>query len=496
MDSQVIHINTVKPDAAHTNMGKEIVERNPYVVRLIAWVLFLNALALVVRFVPGLNHQGTNHIWHTLLEVCGAMLSGGIAYGLWMQYRVSLKRQTLLATIAFSGFMTTQLAHALTVAVAHDSWKSLASFGHQVYSLWILLAGILLSASAVNYSEDNPITAKKMGLRWIWGMQAGSLLSLVAMLCLSRMGSGRWINLSAPEYNQIRMAMNLLSSELLLHALDSAVIVVALVLYARRFIQDEDAVSRGIVRCLALATAGMTSALLSPHNSDTLWWLSHAFGVAAMIVLVAEIARDFGRSYANAAARIEHLEAVHKISAHLGNTLDLRVVLLVLASDMGDVLQARYTSVMLADDSGQTLRTVSTFGLPDSILKTHEPQKVEGSGRPEFFSGHTARAFREKRIVTAEDVFTDVEFVPWRLLARSNGYAVSVPLVYHDVALGIINLFFDAHVPINAERMRLFETLAASAAVSIANAQLYERTLEQHSSDNDASYTFGLRLAS
>lgn len=494
MDSQIIHINTVKPADATISVGA--VERNPYAARLIAWVLLLNAFVLAVRFVPGLNLQWTNHIWHTLLEVCGAMLCGGIAYGLWMQYCVSLKRQTLLATVAFSGFMTTQLTHALSFAMAFGGWKSVESFGHQVYSLWILLAGILLSAAALNNSEDNPITAKKIGLRWIWGVQAASLLSVVAVLFLAGAGSSRWFDLSAPEFDRIRMAAGIFSSQHLLHALDSAALIVALILYARRFIQDEDVVSGGIVRCLALAATGMTGALLSRHESDMLWWLSHVFAVAAVIALVAEMARDFGQSYANAAARIEHLEAVHKMSAHLGNTLDLRVVLLVLASDVGDVLQARYASVMLADDSGQTLRTVSTFGLPESPLKVHEPQMIEGGGRPAFFTGHTARAFREKRIVTAEDVFTDVEFVPWRLLARSNGYTVSVPLVYHDVALGIINLFFDAHVPINAERMRLFETLAASAAVSIANAQLYERTLEEHPSDTDASHLFRLRLAS
>lgn len=77
-----------------------------------------------------------------------------------------------------------------------------------------------------------------------------------------------------------------------------------------------------------------------------------------------------------------------------------------------------------------------------------------------------------------DDVYTDVEFVPWRLMSKHDGYAVSVPLIYHDVALGVINLFFERHIPLNDERIRLFQTLASSAAVAIANAQLYDRSLQ------------------
>jgi GAF domain-containing protein len=152
--------------------------------------------------------------------------------------------------------------------------------------------------------------------------------------------------------------------------------------------------------------------------------------------------------------------------------------------------------VMLVDDTGETLKTVATHGLPESPLKSSESQKIEGSGRPAFYSGHTARAFREKRVCIVDDVFTDVEFVPWKVLAQCDGYAVSAPLVYQDVALGVLNLFFDAHVPLNDERIRLFETLASAAAVSVANAQLYDRALESHPSDADTANLFRLRLAS
>lgn len=64
-----------------------------------------------------------------------------------------------------------------------------------------------------------------------------------------------------------------------------------------------------------------------------------------------------------------------------------------------------------------------------------------------------------------------------RLLAENSGYVVSVPLIYQNVALGVLNLFCNKHVPLNDEKMRLFQTVASAAAVAIANAQLYEKSL-------------------
>ena len=70
---------------------------------------------------------------------------------------------------------------------------------------------------------------------------------------------------------------------------------------------------------------------------------------------------------------------------------------------------------------------------------------------------------------------------------------MSVPLVYHDLALGVLNLFFERHVSLNDERIKLFQTLASSASVAIVNAQLYDRTLSE---SEEGESPFSLRLAS
>jgi transcriptional regulator with GAF, ATPase, and Fis domain len=268
----------------------------------------------------------------------------------------------------------------------------------------------------------------------------------------------------------------------------------ALITHIRGFAVKEDDLSKRLVPFLTLAVSAGAGSLASHHDFDMVWWVSHALYICGMMVLLTELGIQFGSSYSDAQSRIKHMEAVHYMSSRLTNTLDLRVVLLALVSDTASMLSAKFASVMLSDDSGQTLTTEVTYGLPESPLRQRKPQEVEGKGYPAFYSGHTARAFREKRICTVDDVFTDVEFLPWKVLARHDGYAVSVPLVYHDLALGVLSLFFEKHVALNDEKIKLFQTLASSASVAIVNAQLYDRTMQDESEEGDAP--FSLRLAS
>jgi hypothetical protein len=468
--------------------------RRPYVVRLVAWLVILNASVLVLRMMPETRVTWPTSVGHALLEVCGALIAGGGAYCLWVQYRVSTQRQMLLAATAFSGIMAGQMVHAFTCGTVLGGWHAAIMLGHQFYGLWRFGAGVLLIMAARDRTKDSKADCRRFGLRMIWGSQAASVVIVSLVILLGR--AHLTTTLTPEALSVIHVIGRAVSSLVFIHALGMAAMMVGLVVFAARYMEDEDAFSDGIARCLVLALTGMGALLVSRTDYDPLWWASHVLGISALLVLLIELAREFGASYSDAQTRIEHLEAVYRVSSQLSNTLDLRVVLLVLVSDIADMVQARYAAVMLVDDMGETLRAVATHGLPESPLKSNEPRKIEGSGRPGFHSGHTARAFREKRICVVDDVFTDVEFVPWKLLARSNGYAVSVPLVYQDVALGALNLFFDAHIPINAERMRLFETLASSAAVAIANAQLYDRALEAHPSESDATNLFRMRLAS
>lgn len=469
---------------------------HPYVARITLSVLALNACVIAVRVSPYAQATWHNSVCHALLGISSVLIAGGIASGLWVQYWVTTKRRYLLATIALGGLMLGELTHALSAAAASHGWTSLHDLGFQYLFVWRFAAGFLLIASALSTAEDSKSSCRRSGLRSLAGTMALSVLLTAALVAMGRAQLHPANALPTPLADFARAVAQWAMYPLLVRLLGLGVIITALAAFVRRYIEEEDRFSEALGRSLVLVTAAAVWEIVSARSYDLAWWMSHVFMDLALLVLLIELAHEFGISYANSQARIEHLEAVHRISSQLGTTLDLRVVLYVLVSDIADLLSARYASVMLVDDTGETLKTVATHGLPESPLKSSEPQRIEGNGRPAFHSGHTARAFREKRVCIVDDVFTDVEFVPWKVLAHCDGYAVSAPLVYQDVALGVLNLFFDSHVPLNDERIRLFETLASAAAVSVANAQLYDRALESHPSEADTANLFRLRLAS
>lgn len=398
---------------------------------------------------------------------------------------MSTERKMLLATIAFSGWALGQLALGVSSLIAVDSAVNLQRISSLYYCAWQAAAAILLIMASRCTTLDDKQRCRSIGLR---AMIVVPLLSLpvsatAIVICKS------WPRLQEAFPGSlaifIHRAFQLAFSSNFMCSLALAAFGAAFLVFVGDHIRHEDTFSSGITRCLLLAMSGQAAALISEKPGDLAWWASYVFSIGGLLVLTVALGGEFGVSYVDSRAKVEHLEAVHYISSRLNNTLDLRVVLLAFVSDTANLLGARFASIMLADDSGEALTTTATYGLPDMPLEPRKPQPVEGKGRPAFYSGHTAKAFKQKRVCLVDDVYTDVEFIPWKLLSKYDGYTVSVPLIYHEIALGVMNLFFDKHIPMNAEKIKLFETLAAAAAVSIANAQMYDRSLQAESDGPD-----------
>lgn len=436
----------------------------------------------------------TNEGTHILIEICGLLLTMGIIYCLWTQYRVSCERWLLLATSAFVILLLGRIIHALVFAVGPDVYQPVNRFGLQC--LWVssFVAGALLWYGAGTTAVDSKELTRRTGMRLITDIV---LLVLCLIVLLLKVASD-WERILSLLPQLTASALQYIAqwshSSFLTNTLVLAILIPGFAACTRRHLREEDAFSDGISRFLLLLIGAQAATLLSVAEHDLNWWASHVYAFAALVVVLLKLGAEFGASYADAHSRVKHLEAVHYVSSRLTNTLDLRVVLLALVSDAADMLSAKFATIMLADDEGEHLTKAAVHGLPEEPLDPATPQPLNGSGRPAFYSGHTARAFREKRVVVVDDVYTDVEFVPWRLLARYDGYAVSVPLVYQDISLGVMNLFFEKHIALNDERIRLFQTLASSATTAIINAQLYDRTVQAGA--GEFSWLHGYRLAS
>lgn len=431
---------------------------------------------------------------HTLVEGYSVIAGICIVYCLWVQYNVTRERRFLLATVAFSGLSLGILAHGTLSLLPGSSDLRIHTLGTSFLLGWQIVSALLLISAARDGSVSDAQTYRKLGKRTL----GASLLLSVCVMTAYVVFDPRWLHLRQilppAAWQTLGDMLKDLVSPRSLQLASIGVTTLALIHHLGSFAEREDEYSRRVIPFLSLALVSYVASLTSAVEFTAIWWASHGAMICALMILLTELGMQFGSSYADAQARIRHMEAVHFMTSRLTNTLDLRVVLLALVSDTASMLSAKFASVMLADESGQALTTEVTYGLSDSPLRPRQPQSVEGTGRPAFFAGHTARAFREKRVCMVEDVYADVEFIPWKVLARHDGYAVSVPLIYHDLALGVLNLFFEKHVSLNDERIKLFQTLASSAAVAIVNAQLYDRTLQAEAEENEAPFT--LRLVS
>lgn len=67
----------------------------------------------------------------------------------------------------------------------------------------------------------------------------------------------------------------------------------------------------------------------------------------------------------------------------------------------------------------------------------------------------------------ANDVFVDVELVPWRIVAADDGCAASIPLADHDVCIGVLDVYFSDASQLTTSRLRLLATIAAAATSAI-----------------------------
>lgn len=470
-----------------------------YGLRLFVWSALLGAAILGVVVLSESAHSQENSAAYILLEGYAVLIGVCVVYCLWVQYSVTGERKLLLFTMAFSGLSLAALVQGIAVIACPETASCARLFRFYYPHGWQIAAGCLLAVAAGNKAVDNSQSFRRAGVRMIGGPLVLSFCIVGAVLVFGP----DWLRIRAALPAAIQPAWShfwaWLSAREVVIALAAISFGAALFAHARAFADQEDEFSRRVTWFLVLAMSANGALLASRTAYDLTWWSAHVLLIGGLLLLLIELGAEFGSSYSDARARIKHLEAVHYVSSRLMNTLDLRVVLLALVSDTASMLSARYASVMLADDAGQTLTTEVTHGLPESPLRPREPQPVEGKGRPGFYSGHTAKAFREKRVCVVDDVYTDVEFIPWRQLAQHDGCAVSVPLVYQDIALGVLDLFFEKHVPLNDERIKLFQTLAAAAGVAIANAQLYDKTLQAEAGDADAERALGalrLRLAS
>ncbi|MGI4755706.1 MAG: SpoIIE family protein phosphatase [Janthinobacterium lividum] len=179
------------------------------------------------------------------------------------------------------------------------------------------------------------------------------------------------------------------------------------------------------------------------------------------------VAIENARLYTRVARQAQTLAVLSDISRELTSILDLDDLLQRIGTLLKRVVDFQLFTILLWSESRhQFVHRFSTrFG--ERIVREHAAILGEG------IIGHAAQ---QRRPILVPDVRKDTRYIPYSNDVRSE---LTVPLVYKDRVIGVIDLEHTRVNYYNEDHQRTLTTLAGQIAIAITNARLYERIFEE-----------------
>lgn len=220
----------------------------------------------------------------------------------------------------------------------------------------------------------------------------------------------------------------------------------------------------------AACALGLVCRGLSGSYADGLWFCSQVLPASGWLALAAGFAAESALTHKESGDRLAELEALHEVSWSLvgagGGEEFLRAFVDLLRSK----LDAEIAAVYLSDSGGKSLELAGASHAVERYPSLGTTYIIASEDRrPGFHTGHTADAFRSREPRVADDVFVDVEFVPWRTIARGDGRAISLPLMDQGNVFGVLNVYFGDRRRLARENIALLSTIAAASGPAIGN---------------------------
>lgn len=171
------------------------------------------------------------------------------------------------------------------------------------------------------------------------------------------------------------------------------------------------------------------------------------------------------RLYHRSVRQARTLQLLNEISAELSSVLVLNELLRKIAALTKRLIRYDRFSILLADEASRTFNTVISVKEDQ-----HTPDKVT----VRFGQGAVGAAAGARRPIVIPDVSKDprAAFVDPEI-----GSEVTVPLIYRERVIGVVDMVSAQKGYFTEEHVRLFSTLAPQIAVAIENARLYERAV-------------------
>lgn len=134
----------------------------------------------------------------------------------------------------------------------------------------------------------------------------------------------------------------------------------------------------------------------------------------------------------------------------------------------GCAISAGAQRTMLIAVSGASARVFAVYPPGSAAAIPGDALSLKPNRKAGFANGPTARAIAEGKIVVAEDVAADAEFICWRDLEEEPGIQVTIPILADGRAAGAVLLWFRAEAWRPWECVWMARAIAESCAPIIA----------------------------
>lgn len=173
------------------------------------------------------------------------------------------------------------------------------------------------------------------------------------------------------------------------------------------------------------------------------------------------------------AARTKDLATVAEVGTATSTMLETTRLLQTVVDLTKERFNLYHSHIYLLDDAGENLVLAAGAGEPGRIMAA-EKRSIPINREQSL----VARAARERRGVTVNDVTQAPDFLPNPLLPDTRS-ELAVPMLVGDTLIGVFDIQSDAVGRFTDSDINIQTTLGAQLASSVQNARSYERSKEQ-----------------
>lgn len=169
-------------------------------------------------------------------------------------------------------------------------------------------------------------------------------------------------------------------------------------------------------------------------------------------------------------ARITELSFLNRLARDLATKLDTDFTLARFCEDVTEQLGVPEVAVLLFDRDTERIRALKWHGFSGDRGVSDRPLELD--------AGITGEVVRMRAPIYVPDTVKDARALAYRRDEDPSGTLFCVPMTYQEGVIGVLAFSSPAIDAFNEDERELLVTIANQASLALANAQLFQETLE------------------